>query len=102
MAKILIVVQLEDVHLRPILKVLRGIIKTMRLVIQNRMALKPAGPKGKIAQNKEETLARDTVSGRLCAGTFTHYTSLQRQQRQRDAKAEQRPQHEASEYAILK
>lgn len=57
LSKVFIVIQLDGVHRRPILKVLRGIMNMMRLVIQNRAALNPAGPRGNIAQNSEETLS---------------------------------------------
>lgn len=67
--RFLIVVQFEGVHLRPILKVLRGIMKMMRLVIQNRTPLSPAGPRGKTVQKKEEMLAGQRVSGDMFTGS---------------------------------
>lgn len=63
--KFLIAVQFEGVHLRPILKVLSGIMNTTRLVIQNKPALSPAGPRGKTDQKKEEMLATRRVSSEM-------------------------------------
>lgn len=101
LARAVIVIQLEGVHRRPILKVLRGIMKMIRLVIQNRAALKPAGPKGKRAQNKEETLAGGWISNGMETVRSTYYTSLRRQQKPRDAIRERLLRRAASECAIL-
>lgn len=100
--KIFIVIQVEGVHRRPILKVLRGIMKIIRLVIQNRAARNPAGPRGNMAQKREEMLAGNMVNKRMDTGIVTYCTSLQRQQRQRGAIVKPQPQHAANEYAILK
>lgn len=60
--RVLMVIQLEGVHRWPTLKVLRGTMKMIRLVTQNRAALNPAGPSGKKAQKKEDMLAVLAVS----------------------------------------